>query len=311
MKPQVSVIIPIYNGQRTIMKALNSLKNQTFKNFEVITIDDGSIDRTKEIINKYQNEDSRIKYYYQQNSGVSIARNKGFEISNGNFICFLDSDDYFENTYLEKMYERIIKTDSNVCYCGYNIVTPNYKTIKKTCFRKGDILAEYILGKISIPTTGWMIKKDFLLKNNIKFTEGVSWGEDFEFFCEVLARTNKVCYVDEYLTNYVVGFYKDRLSSFSIDKIDKDFESIMRLVKNPIVNKNKKINNALIEYRLQALIIYRIVKGYNLKVDVNILLKYWDKYKKNIMKPTFNNGLRSIKLNLNKIKLLYVFNKLI
>ena len=110
--------------------------------------------------------------------------------------------------------------------------------------------------------------------------------------------------------NYSVGFEENRLSSFSMDKIDKDFESIMRLVGNPKVNKNKKISNALINYRLQALIIYRLIKGYYLEIDNNILLNYFNKYKKNIIKPTFNNGLRSIKLNLNRIKLLYVFSRL-
>ena len=309
MKLQVSVIIPVYNGEKTITKALNSLKNQTFSDFEVVIIDDGSNDRTKKIINKYQNEDSRFRYYYQENAGVSVARNEGIKLSDGNFICFLDSDDYFEDTYLEKMYETMIKSDSDVCYCGYNIITPNSKTIKRTHFKNGNILAEYILGKINIPTTGWLMKKDILLKNDIRFQEGISWGEDFEFFCKVLGTTDNVCYVDEYLTNYTVGFEKDRLSSFSIDKINKDFESIMRLVENPIVNKNKKVNNALINYRLQALIIYRLVKAYKLKIDINILLNYWNKYKKFITKPTFNNGLRSIKLNLNRIKLLYIFNR--
>ncbi len=309
MKPKVSVIIPIYNSEKSIMKTLNSLINQTFKNFEVVIIDDGSIDRTKEFIYKYKSEDSRIKYYYQQNAGVSMARNKGIELSSGSFVCFLDSDDYFENTYLEKMYERIDDTNSDVCYCGYSIVMPNSRTIKKTSFKNGDILLEYILGKISVPTTGWMIKRDFLLINDIKFQAGVSWGEDFEFFCDVLARTSNVCYVSEYLTNYVVGYYENRLSSFSMDKIDKDFELIMRLIKKPTVNKNKKINNALLGYRLQALIIYRLVKGYNLRVDINILLNYYNKYRKFINKPTFNNGLRSIKLNLNRMKLLCIFNK--
>lgn len=310
MKSQVSVVIPVYNGENTIFKPLNSLANQTFKDFEVVIVDDGSTDKTKEIVNKYQKKDKRIKYFYQQNAGVSMARNKGIELSRGKFISFLDSDDYFESMYLEKMYKKIVKTGSDVCYCGYNIVTPNYKIKRKTSFKNGDILREFVLEKINIHTTGWMIKKDLLVRNGIKFPKGVSWGEDFEFFCEVLANTSNICYVNEFLTNYSVGFEENRLSSFSMDKVDKDFESIMRLVGNPKVNKNKKISNALINYRLQALIIYRLIKGYYLEIDNNILLNYFNKYKKNIIKPTFNNGLRSIKLNLNRINLLYVFSRL-
>ena len=304
MKPQVSVIIPVYNGEDTIMKTLNSIRSQTFSDFEAIVIDDGSSDKTKEVVSKYLDKDERIKYYYQQNAGVSMARNKGIELSRGEFICFLDSDDYFENTYLEKMYEKVLKTKSDICYCGYNIISPDSKSIKRTPFKDGNILVEYILGKINIHTTGWMIKRDLLLVYDIKFPKGVSWGEDFEFFCEVLARTNKVCCVHEYLTNYTVGFDINRLSSFSMDKIDKDFESIMRLVENPVVNKNKTIEKALTDYRLQALIIYRLVSAINREININEIKKYYEKYKKHIKKPTLNNGLRSIKLNINRIKLL-------
>lgn len=309
-KQLISIVIPVFNGENSLSYPLNSLLNQTYENFEVIIIDDGSRDNTSEIVKKYCYDDKRFKYYYQENAGVSVARNKGIELSNGEFICFLDSDDYFENTYLEKMYDKITKTSSDICYCGYNIVSPKSKVIKKTKFKSGNILEKVILGKINVATTGWMVKKDFLLENNIKFLKGVSWGEDVEFFCEALSRTNKVCYVDEYLTNYRVGFEENRLSSFSIDKIDKDFQSIMRITKNNKINRDNKINNALLDYRLQALIVYRLVKSYNMKIDNKILLSYYDKYKKFILKPTFNNGLRSIKLNLYKIKLLRIINKL-
>lgn len=306
----ITIVIPVFNGENTLSYSLNSLLNQTYKNFEAIIVDDGSIDNTSDIAKKYSFDDRRFKYHYQENAGVSMARNKGIELSSGDFICFLDSDDYFDNTYLEKMYEKITKTNNHVCYCGYNIVSPNSKSMKKTMFKNGDILREIILGKINVHTTGWMIKRDFLLSNDIKFLKGVSWGEDIEFFCEVLAKTNRVCYVDEYLTNYKVEFEENKLSSFSMDKIDKDFESIMRMVKNKEINKNKKINNSLLDYRLQALIVYRLVGAYNMKVDDAVLLDYYNKYKRNILKPTFNNGLRSIKLNLYKVKLLHIVNKL-
>lgn len=303
MEPKISIIIPVYNGKDTMAETLNSLINQTLKEFEVIIIDDGSIDRTSEIVRGYSKQDSRFKYYYQKNSGVAMARNKGLAESSGRYICFLDSDDYYDNTYLEKMYSRITASNNDVCYCGYKIVSPNSKRIRKSYFRNGNILQHFILGRITISTNGWMIKNELLDINNIKFEKGISWGEDFEFFCEVLASTDKVCYVNEYLTNYRVGVYDNRLSAFSLEKLDKDFESIMRIVKNEDINNDSVIENALIDYRLQALLIYRFLGAINKGIDIRLLRPYYDKYKDNINKVTFNNGLRSIKLNISRIKL--------
>lgn len=134
-------------------------------------------------------------------------------------------------------------------------------------------------------------------------------GEDFEFFTEVIGITNKVCFVDEYLTNYNVGHDENQLSNFSLDKIDKDFESIMRTINNKKINKNKIIEKALIDYRLQGAIIYRLISAFNEGIDINEIRKYYKKYTKYIENATLNNGARSIRLNINRIKLKYLLRK--
>lgn len=308
-KDLVSIIIPVYNAGSFIMETLNSIIIQTYKNYEAIIIDDGSTDSTSLLVEKLVSEDKRFKYFYQENAGVSMARNKGIESSTGKYICFLDADDYFEDTYLEKMYLKISKEDSDICYCGYNIIINNSSNRKKTKFKNGDILLDKLLGKINIHTTGWMIKKEFLEKNKIKFKKDISWGEDFEFFNELVATTNRVTYIDEYLTNYVVEHSEEQLSKFSLDKIDKDFESIMRTIKNKKINRNKIIEDALIGYRLQGMIIYRLILAFNKGIDTNEIKRYYEKYSKYINKTTYNNGLRSIKLNLHIIKLKYLLHK--
>ena len=304
MTIDISIIIPVYNGENSISISLDSLLQQTYSNFEVIIIDDGSQDNTYKVIEEYSNKDIRFKYMYQENAGVAMARNKGLELATGTYICFLDADDYYDNTFLEKMYSTIIKTNTDVCYCGYNIVTPIQTTKKISRFKQGDILKDYILGTISIHTTGWMIKEELLQKNRIVFSKGVSWGEDFEFFCEVLAKTNKISCVKEHLTNYRYDFSEDQLSAFTIDKIDKDYDSIKRIQKNRVINKNEKIDRALIDYRLSALITYRLIQAFQYGIEKEIIFKYCNKYKKYITRFTWNNGLRSMKLNINKIKLL-------
>lgn len=304
MTPQISVIIPVYNGEENIPVSLNSLMEQTFSNFEVVIIDDGSTDSTAKVIEKYLKNDKRIKYIYQENAGVAMARNKGLENATGKYISFLDADDYYDKTFLDKMYSKITKSDYDVCYCSYNIITPNKSFKKSSTYKQGNILVDYILGKVAIHTTGWMIKKELLQEKNIAFPDGISWGEDFEFFCKVLASTNKVTYVSEHLTNYHLNFSETQLSSFSLDKADKDYESINRLLNDPTINTSKIINNALIEYRLPALITYRLVEAIKLGEKKEIVASYFNKYEKYLRNFTWNNGLRSVKLNLSKLWLL-------
>lgn len=301
MKTKVSVIIPVYNGEKSISISLDSLLEQTYSNFEVVIIDDGSKDGTRDVVEKYNAIDSRFKYIYQPNSGVSVARNNGMKVSQGEYVCFLDSDDFYENSFIEKMLNEIQKESADVCYCGYSIVSPRGKTKKLTRFKSGYILLEYILGKVSIHTTGWMIRKNFITEFNINFLEGISWGEDFEFFCEVLARTNKATYVKEYLTNYRVDFEQNRLSAFSVDKIDKDFESIQRLINSTTINKTIVIEKALKEYRFPALLVYRLNRALQDGINEYEVLRYYEKYEKYTNVKSWNNGLRSIKLKISKL----------
>ena len=307
----ISIIIPAYNKGNNLHFPLQSLLEQTISNFEVIIIDDGSTDNTKNIIKKYIEKDSRFKYYFQFNAGVSNARNKGIELAQGEYICFLDADDYYDKTFLEKLYTEIKVSNSEICYCGYNIETTNEKYSKKTRFIEKPFLLEYILGTALVSTNSWMIKKCLIDTYNIAFPEGVSWGEDFEFFCEILSRVKTVSAVKEYLTNYRVNFDENQLSNFSLDKLDKEYESIMRLKQNKIINQNKNIEKALIDYRLPARLTYRLIKAIEIGEEKQNVLKYIDKYKQNILtfKILKNNKLRSLKVNIYKIKLLIYMKK--
>lgn len=304
MKPHISVIIPVYNGEDSVFISLNSLLKQTYSNFEVVIIDDGSKDRTAEVVNKYSLNDKRFKYTYQQNSGVAMARNKGIKLAQGRYICFLDSDDYYDENFLKVMSSKIEITKSDVCYCGYNIVTPKEVKKKLTAFKEGDILIDYIVGSVSVQTTGWIIKKELIMKNNVKFPEGISWGEDFEFFSQIVSLTNKVTCVKGYYTNYRFDFKENQLSAFSLDKLTKDYESIKRVQKNKMINRDPSINRALIDYRLAAILTYQLVNAFELGMPRKDIINYYNLYKNYLLKFTWNNGLRSVKLNLIKIKLL-------
>ncbi|OPJ55314.1 glycosyltransferase family 2 protein [Alkalithermobacter paradoxus] len=303
MKPKVSIVIPVYNGEKSIGISLKSLLEQTDKNFEAIIVDDGSKDKTKDITLEHIKLDSRFKYFFQENAGVSAARNKGTQLATGEFITFLDSDDFYEKTFIEKMVNKIESESADVCYCGYNIVSPNKSKIKKTKFRSKDLLLDYILGRVSIHTTGWMIRKKLIEEFDIKFPEGISWGEDFEFFCEVLSHSKKNTCVKEYLTNYRVEFEENRLSNFSMDKLDKDFISIQRIAEKLDFMNDNIIEKALLSYRLQALLVYRLLLAFQFNVSKEEILNYYEKYKIYLKNNNWNNGIRSVKLNFYKRKL--------
>ncbi|NSL52731.1 glycosyltransferase family 2 protein [Calidifontibacillus erzurumensis] len=310
MKPLISVIIPVYNRESKIHIALDSLINQTFQDFEVVIVDDGSVDRTAQVIEKYTNTDSRFKYIYQKNAGVSSARNKGIEKAKGNYISFLDSDDYYDSTFLEKMYSKISEKKADVCYCSFYNVTAKGKSPSITVFKEGDILIDYILENVKINTNCWLIKKKLLHLNDLHFPTNVSWGEDVEFFSEVLSKTKNVCCVKEFLTYYVRKGDESNLSSFSLDKLDKDFSSISRMCQNLGADSDLKLKKALINYRLSAVITYRLLNAIKKNWDKTDILNYFEKYKDYILTFSFNNGLRSVKLNLSKVLLIYKLNKL-
>lgn len=107
MKKTVSIIIPVYNLEKYIVNCLESIFAQTYESLEIICIDDGSNDKSAEIIKKYSVADSRIKYYYQQNSGVSVARNKGLDEATGDYVMFVDGDDYLHYQAVELFVREI------------------------------------------------------------------------------------------------------------------------------------------------------------------------------------------------------------
>ena len=115
----ISLIIPVYNVEKYLRRTLESVENQTFKNFEVIIVNDGSTDGSLEIIQEFVNKHDNFILVDQENSGVGMARNAGIKVSRGIYIAFLDSDDFLEPNYLKKLYFAAIKTGSDIVCCNF------------------------------------------------------------------------------------------------------------------------------------------------------------------------------------------------
>lgn len=198
-QPKVSIIIPAYNAGKFLHTLLNSLNRQTTNDFQAIIVDDGSTDNTSSLVKELSCSLAYpIQLIQQKNKGVSAARNTGLEQSEGEFVIFIDSDDYVDPTFIEKLLKRQYKTGADFVYCGFNREGKNRNTALPTHFMEGSILPKRINREVLFHTGGALIKKDFLIKNNIKFNTQLRLGEDLLFVYTILSKCNAYA-VTEYL----------------------------------------------------------------------------------------------------------------
>lgn len=209
---KISVIIPAYNVENYIEKTLKSLTLQTFKDFEVIIVNDGSTDNTENKINSIlRNADFPWKLLNQYNQGVSVARNNGLIEANGEYVCFLDGDDYYDAFFLEKMYNKAKENDYNMVVCNYIRVAQNGQLLEPIQLDEslvkpmnGKDFLRLILQKDLLPWLNSIIfKKKLLIDNNLIFTKKCTHGEDVEFWIKALFHSRLVINIPETLVFYV------------------------------------------------------------------------------------------------------------
>ena len=211
--PKVSVIVPVYNVEKYIEKCIDSLIAQTLTDIEYIFINDGSKDNCEEIILNYQKQyPNKIKYLKKENGGLSSARNFGIPHATGDYIAFLDSDDYAEPQLYEKLYNEAIQGDFDMVECSFIWEYPNKQKI--------DLGEKYSTQKEAMEkarVVAWnkLYKKDIILNSNVRFPEGFRY-EDVEFFYNILPKLNKIGFVKEPLIHYV-----QRVSSISNTQNEK------------------------------------------------------------------------------------------
>lgn len=204
----ISVIVPVYNVESYLTRCLDSIKNQSFQNLEVILIDDGSTDRSPEICDKYCQEDIRFQVIHQKNKGQAAARNLALHMAKGDYICFADSDDYMEKDMISELYRSIKKHNSDIAICGYKRVDEKDNIIKKfspfdseQLFSKEQIVVE-ILKDIRVFSFLWdkIFKKELL--EDIQFPEGKVF-EDVATVYKIVQKAQNVSVLPWMLYNYV------------------------------------------------------------------------------------------------------------
>lgn len=192
---KISIIIPCYNMEKLVGKCISSIKNQSYENFEAIFVDDGSQDRTREIIEKNIADDERMVYAYKENGGLSSARNFGLDMATGKYVCFIDSDDYIEEDFLMELYSSLTENDSDISVCSFNRVYENKTDLNKV--KNGF----YNLARFP---AAWnkLYKISLFRENNIQFPHG-KWYEDTGTFPKLYMMSDRISIVEKPLYNYV------------------------------------------------------------------------------------------------------------
>lgn len=201
----ISVIIPVYNVEKYIERCIESITRQTYTNLEIIIIDDGSKDNSKAICQKLENKDKRIKIYSQENKGAAAARNYGISKANGEYIGFVDSDDYIE----EKMYEELIhslkENNADIAICGRYIENKDNNIVYTSKENRLLMTSDEALSEVNSLKSFDMSPCDKLYKrailNEVKFPEGKN-SEDFYFMYEALFNCEKIFYFSNPLYHY-------------------------------------------------------------------------------------------------------------
>lgn len=215
----ISVIVPVYNSEKYLRQCIDSILAQSFSNFELIIIDDGSLDCSGGICDDYVKKDERVKVIHKENGGVSSARNSGINAAVGEWICFVDSDDYVSPDYISNLYQGIKKTNRNgLVWSSYDINGVNRIALPNKVFYGGDA-AKFILLNNILSLSGPVAKlfsRDIIINNTVKFPDDIQMGEDGIFIQQYLYHVEYVSFINkvDYFVRKTEGSLSTRYYSF-------------------------------------------------------------------------------------------------
>lgn len=276
MNPLVSIIIPIYNAERWLQECITSVINQTYHNLEIILVNDGSGDSSLQICQYFAEMDDRIVVLDKKNSGVSDTRNFGIEHTHGEYVAFLDSDDYLSPGIIETALNNIVSQKSDICQWNFKLVFDDSIRTQEEIFlndyEKPDLLYAAVsiirkkhcfnLGNYWRATWGKLFKTEIIKNYKIRFPVDLYMGEDAVFLCRYLLHIQKICVINEY------GYFYRQIPSSSVKKYKSDlyqqserqlqyFESILserqdsRSFNNAMCVFTWQIFNSLIENEIK------------------------------------------------------------
>ena len=272
---KISVIVPIYNVYEYLDKCLKSLVNQTLKDIEIILVNDESPDDSYKIVEKYLKKYKNIKYFEKKNGGQGSARNLGLKHASGEYIAYVDSDDYIELDMYEKMYNKAKEEDANIVICGHSLVDMDGNIVDRylPCITN-ETIPDILLGNMAV----WnkIYKKKLI---DIEFREKL-WYEDIDFTAKLLFGEEKISFVNEALYNYLLR----PGSTMNNKNVKRNLELLPAFDSMIKYFKDKKILDSVYD-KIEFLGIYHI---YIMGITRILRIDLPNKYKKDIIKDYRN-----------------------
>lgn len=245
---KVTIIVPVYNGEKYLYRCLNSIKIQEYSNIEVLILNDGSTDLTEKIANEYVEKDDRFKLINKINSGVSSTRNLGIEMATGYYIMFVDSDDYVADNFVSSMIENIQSDETSLCLCQFDLNIPFMKNDDLIFHEVGSICTKekvlfYLINSSTKCIYGFiwrgLYKKSILDNYQIRFEEKIKMSEDFLFLLEYINCCDKISFCQEKLYTYCLN--NNSATAKYISCLDMNMESVNNYMYENIVRENPSL----------------------------------------------------------------------
>lgn len=323
---KVSIIITVYNSESYLRRCLNSLINQTYKNIDVIVINDGSTDQSEKIINEYVKKDNRVRIINQKNQGCAVARLNGIKIAKGKYCMFVDSDDWIEENTIEELVKKIELTNAEIIKFRFicepsKKIQESYMDYKETLFNSEEKKKIYY---ILMTTTklnnlaNQIVKTDLFDVNDINLKENINQGEDLLINLNLFYKAKKILLVDDIYYHY---FRNDKsiTNNIELNKIIKNIKDLLYVyrIKEQYKKKmgmcnNQKIANLIGLHNLNGIYgqIFKMLQCKHLKKqDLNNVQKILsEKNFYNLIKDVEKNDIKDKNL-LKRIMKLNIFDK--
>ena len=229
--PLVSLIVPVYNTEKYVEKAVRSVLAQGFENWELLLVDDGSADGSGDICDTLAKEDRRIRVFHKKNGGVSSARNLAMDHAKGRFLCFLDSDDTLADTFLEKLLAMQAEAGPIPVCCGFNWQGEREKQQQASSFPHprvplDEFLFEALIGRLGLPIccVTWLMPAETALQQ--RFDESLGYGEDSLFVIQMLLRYQELWYDPQPLYCYLTEREGNTFTEHSLKKSESRYRSL-------------------------------------------------------------------------------------
>lgn len=264
---KISIIIPIYNSEKCIEKCIESILNQKYNEFELLLINDGSTDDSLKVIKKYE-KNKKVRIFNNENHGVSYSRNYGIKKATGDYIMFIDNDDYIDEDYLSTHVQLIEENNADIVISGYRRITENNKILHQEKL-KNTYWSRFII----VAPWAKIYRKDFLVDNNIEFLKcGI--GEDVYFNLVAYSYNPKIC-ISNYI-GYNWFFNTKSVSNTNQKGLNKNTDILFLLEK--ILDKYSTIDSYLSYYLIRYYIWYLLFSGR--KSDSNTFIEEYNRIKK-------------------------------